>query len=86
MDEKAYKLHLEHDSEVDLQKDCVFCVSETYRRSHKCFGDGASTLGIQRGKGPNRKEDSQKIEPQPYPEIEKGKPIITTPTAEVEEP
>lgn len=33
----------EHDSIRNPQPDCEWCSQEVYRRTHRCFGDGAST-------------------------------------------
>lgn len=37
---------LEHDSIYDPKSECEFCRYEVYRRTHKCFGDGGSTISI----------------------------------------
>lgn len=37
---------LEHDSKIDPKPDCEFCRHEVYRRTHRCFGDGGSSVPI----------------------------------------
>lgn len=37
----------EHDSKYNPIPDCEFCIKETYRRTHKCFGDGMSSVPIE---------------------------------------
>ena len=36
----------EHDSSYDPQPGCEYCAKENFRRTHKCFGDGMSTVPI----------------------------------------
>ena len=36
----------EHDSSYDPKPGCEFCEREVFRRIHKCFGDGMSTVTI----------------------------------------
>ena len=36
----------EHDSLYDPKPDCEFCIKEVYRRTHRCFGDGQSSVPI----------------------------------------
>jgi len=36
----------EHDSIKDPKPDCEYCKYELYRRTHKCFGNGSSTVAI----------------------------------------
>jgi hypothetical protein len=39
--------HLQaHDSKYDPRPDCEHCRREVYRRTHRCFGDGESTVPI----------------------------------------
>lgn len=79
MDKIAYGQHLkEHDSLVDPREYCPHCVSEVYRRTHRCHGDGSSSIGIQPRKEDEhrRDEDSHAIEPQPVPEPTPGKPVV----------
>jgi hypothetical protein len=44
----------DHNSLIDPKPDCEHCRLEVYRRTHHCFGDGASTTPT-----PVRQEDSQ---------------------------
>lgn len=79
LDKVAYGKHLkEHDSLVDPKEDCAFCVSEVYRRTHRCHGDGASSIGIAPRKEDRHKrnEDSRAIDPQPVPEPRPGVPVV----------
>lgn len=39
--------HQSHDSIKDPKPDCEFCATEGYRRTHRCFGDGASSVPIE---------------------------------------
>lgn len=32
-----------HDPDTDPMPTCPFCVSESWRATHRCFGDGSST-------------------------------------------
>jgi len=36
----------EHNSIYDPKPDCEFCRNEVFRRSHRCFGDGRSSVPI----------------------------------------
>jgi len=35
-----------HDSLNNPVSDCEHCKYETYRRTHRCFGDGGSTVSL----------------------------------------
>jgi len=36
----------EHNSLYDPKPGCEYCAKEVFRRTHKCFGDGMSTVPI----------------------------------------
>lgn len=36
----------EHNSLYDPKPECEFCVKEAYRRNHKCYGDGYSSVPL----------------------------------------
>ena len=36
----------EHNSLYDPKPECEFCVREAYRRNHRCYGDGMSSVPI----------------------------------------
>jgi hypothetical protein len=36
----------EHDSQHDPRPDCEHCRREVFRRTHRCFGDGTSSVPV----------------------------------------
>lgn len=38
--------HTEHDSKTNPIEGCVECQREVFRRTHKCYGDGSSSIPV----------------------------------------
>lgn len=45
---------IDHDSSLDPKPGCEFCAYEVYRRTHRCFGDGSSSVPM-----PPKTEDTE---------------------------